>query len=286
MFRFPRRGLAWEGKFAVNLGQTKDNPMKKLIFLLGLLFGLQTQAKLIIISDIDDTLKQTDVLNKLDLIQNAIVGEKPFHWMPSVFSEIQKFHQEKASISYISSSVDCITNQSKWIKKHGFPEGKVIQRTCKKGEISYQVPGKNYKILVITKTLMNLPVGQDHEIYLFGDNGQHDAEVYQYIKGAFPQLKIHAFIRDIRVEATKIHPVLSLKKLDGIQYFLTELDFFNMPEFAFMDLELKSRMIEEDQKNKLMADYLPLTLSKRFYKAGYRKLYALKLSKNLLEQYY
>lgn len=260
--------------------------MKKLIFLMSLALGFTAQARLVIISDIDDTLKQTDVLNKLDTVQNAIVGEKAFQWMPKIFSEIEKHHNQKATMIYVSSSLDCISKQSKWLSKHGFPKGTVYQRTCKSGEIDYQVPGRDYKILVISKELMLLPAGEEHEIYMFGDNGQHDPDIYQFIKNAYPNIKIKPYIRDIRVEATQIHPALSVKKLSGINYFLSEVDLFTAPDFFFLDPELKSKMLEDDEQNKLLADYLPLTLSKRFCKAGYRKFYGKKLAKNLIQQYY
>ncbi|MFZ4714985.1 MAG: phosphatase domain-containing protein [Bacteriovoracaceae bacterium] len=261
--------------------------MKKMTFLVGLLLSLSLQAKVLIITDIDDTVKQTNVSNVFSMILSNFGGTKDFPHMKDVFREIAEHHKnEKIEITFTSGSIKCVTNQKKWLSKREFPAGLLIQRRCNNGEFSYRVPTKDFKIKAVSSLLRQLDQS-NHEIYLFGDSGEKDPEVFKAIQEAFPHLNFHVFIRDISAKAVYFDDRLPQIKVEGNNYFLTELDLYNFPDFNFLSNQLKDSLKADLKDGKLFASYQDNILAKRLHKeAGLKKKESKELANTLLRNYY
>lgn len=241
--------------------------MNLLTLLVGFLFSFGLQAKVVIFTDVDDTIKQTNVLSKAAAISSTFTSKtKAFPHMKTLFEEIKAHHaNEVVEIYYVSGSVKCITNQKKWLEKNGFMPGTLFQRQCKKGEDAYPKPTKEYKVGVIARTLRSLNKGE-HHVYLFGDNGQHDAEVYAEVQEILPHFNYHPFVRDIATKSFPFDERLSVIKVAKVNYFLTEIELINSPDFDFLTDDYKALVAKDLKEDKLMASYLDETLAKRFEK--------------------
>lgn len=267
--------------------------MKKFLFITSFLIVTAFQglsASVIVFTDIDDTIKQTDVLNKGNTLKHTLLGTKSFENMSLLFDKMINYYEEKnetVSFYYVSGSLKCITNQKKWLKKNGFPFGQVIQRGCLTSVNGPRTPTYNYKVNTIGRILSQVESAQNLKVFAFGDNGQHDAHVYETIKKFFPKLTIHAYVRDIATKAFNFHPQLSKEKVPTINYFLTEKEFFNDLRLPFIDEEFKQTVENDLKYGELFADYLCLTLSKRITnELHYQKWYAKQMAHEILEKYY
>src|SRR5690606_17971164 len=90
---------------------------------------LNAQAKFVIISDIDDTIKKTHLVNPLKAIISFAKNEDgPYPYLRNIISDLLLAHEE-ATIIYLSSSYENIYNATNWLLEHQFPPGLVFQRT-------------------------------------------------------------------------------------------------------------------------------------------------------------
>ena len=260
--------------------------MKKTSFVVGLLLSLSLQAKVLIITDIDDTIKQTNVLNSLAAAMSTFGKTPDFQHMKTIFKEIADHHKnEKIEITYTSGSLKCITNQPKWLAKKEFPAGLILQRRCNNGEFSFHVPTKDFKVKAISSLLRQLPDEENH-IYMFGDSGEFDPEAYKAVQDLFPQFQYHVFIRDIGAKGLHYDDRLKEIKVEKNNYFLSELDLYKYPDFSFLSSGLKSSLEADLKDHKLLAKYHSKNLAKRLHKEAKLKLKeAHQVADQILENY-
>eukprot|EP00122_Pirum_gemmata_P019580 Pgem_evm1s18324 len=139
-----------------------------------------------VISDIDDTIKITEVTNVNQMIQNTLNRE--FRTVPGM-SELYQSWQHIADFHYLSSSPWQLYNElNKFLRKFRFPAGTIHLR--KLSELAtYKMSNKvknwfvktgldPYKPNGINGIMTDFP---QRKFVLIGDSGEHDPEVYATI---------------------------------------------------------------------------------------------------------
>lgn len=149
-----------------------------------------------VISDIDDTIKVSNVLDKKGLIKNTFV--KPFEateGFPDYYAKLQK---QGAYFHYVSASPWQIYPSLKPFMDKHYPQGTVYLRKFRLKDSSlldFLKPSVEYKTKQIQHIIQRYP---KHQFILMGDSGEHDPEVYADIYQQFPK-KIQA----IKIRAVK-----------------------------------------------------------------------------------
>ncbi len=140
-----------------------------------------------IVSDLDDTIKITNVKSKLHFI-NSLFGRKGFVAMPELYDSVLA-HNDGSELYIVSASPKYIGSSVKaFLKKRKYPANRVILKTSEfKNKFEY-------KVSAITKILSQ----DNNETYiLVGDDTQKDPEVYEAIQQQFSNKVEAVYIRSI-----------------------------------------------------------------------------------------
>jgi len=150
--------------------------MKSIIFALALVLIGQSwaQAKTILISDIDDTIKISHVLDKTEMTKNARRTDNLFAGMNSLY-RILSAENPDLEVYYVSNAPPWLMRKkhTEFLTKNGFPmtEGSLKMRP--------DVTDKEFKVKMISSII-------DQEkpttVIMVGDNGEHDTELYSQIE--------------------------------------------------------------------------------------------------------
>lgn len=163
--------------------------MKKSILLsLGLLASFNLWSQSILVSDIDDTIKVSYVLDKdstaanLPMLRNAFIG------MPELYHEIADVDGMKA-VKYLSNAPRRVIGKvhQKFLVVNDFPDGELVARSF------YDLTkGNKHKIESIRRFIS---IYEPKEMILIGDNGEGDAVVYSTITNQYQNIPTLTYIR-------------------------------------------------------------------------------------------
>ena len=160
------------------------------INLVCIIFLLTTQpafSNTLVISDIDDTIKLTNVLNKTDAVINGIFSKKAFSGMTELY---QIFNKDNDDIYYLSGSPAILKEVvSGFLGYNNFPQSKRL--ILKNDSLSTY----DYKVMNIRKLIAKL---NPEKLILIGDDTQYDPEVYQTIFEENPKAVISIYIRAVK----------------------------------------------------------------------------------------
>lgn len=149
-----------------------------------------------VISDIDDTVKISNVLDKKELIKNTFVN--PYQVTKGFPNYYRYLKQEGAYFHYVSASPWQLYPSLKPFMEKNYPQGSYSLRNFRLKDSSlfkFLKPSSDYKIKAISKIIQRYP---KHSYILIGDSGEHDPEVYAEIYKRFPD-KIKAIkIRKVK----------------------------------------------------------------------------------------
>lgn len=140
-----------------------------------------------VISDIDDTVKVTEVFHGVTaVLRNTFLKTfRPVHGMASLFKGWQE--AQGASFHYVSKSPpELFDPLSEFLEREGFPVSSL--HLC-------PLLGKsraNFKLRQVTSLLKQFP---GRKFLLVGDSGEKDAEVYAQLLREHPGQVLKAFIR-------------------------------------------------------------------------------------------
>ena len=227
--------------------------MKKILFFL-LICGNAFSAQLVLISDIDDTIKITGVKDpKMMLAYGA--RDEEFFGMSSLYNfflcnQGSKDCVQTGGKGVFDKNMIYVTGQpgklsllgDKFLRKNKYP-------------LAFNLMGKearqstlDFKKEIIEKYIkMSSP---NNKYILVGDNGEYDAQVYQYIKGKYKERVLATFIHMLYPPAGDKHLLLS-----GQIAYLTSVDlavhFFNMNQ---IDGDSLQKIIDAGNKELLNKD--------------------------------
>ncbi len=141
------------------------------------------ETGLSVISDIDDTIKVSEVLDKKKLIKNTFVNPyKITEGFPEYYKKLEK---QGAYFHYVSASPWHLHPSIKPFMDEHYPKGTVALRNFRLKDsslLAFMKPSTEYKIARIESIIKRYP---KHQFILIGDSGEHDPEVYANIYQQF-----------------------------------------------------------------------------------------------------
>ena len=150
-----------------------------------------------VISDIDDTIKITQVRNRAAALRNTFL--EPFKAVPGMAEVYQKWRQEtNAVFFYVSASPwQLFLPLSDFILSAKFPEGPFFLKDFRWKDRTFfnlfENPEK-YKPKMIEPLLKRFP---NRQFILVGDSGESDPEIYGALARRFPVQISRIFIREV-----------------------------------------------------------------------------------------
>lgn len=153
-----------------------------------------------IISDIDDTIKLSEVTDKKELLANTFIRE--FRAVPGMANIYNQWSSQGAVFHYVSSSPwQLYQSLNEFMVDTGFPHGSFQLRNFRVKDQSFIAlfqSSYEYKIRNIEKLLNTFP---KRKFLLIGDSGENDPAIYAEIATRFPKQVYKIIIRDVGVEA-------------------------------------------------------------------------------------
>jgi len=167
----------------------------------GQIFPLEAEG-VSVISDIDDTIKITEVRDKEATLQNTFLRE--FRAVPGMAEFYRQLTPSNdVAFHYISASPWQLYGPlAKFIAANEFPDGTFELKRFRLKDRSFfslfSDPEK-YKPSVIEPLLRQFP---KRRFILIGDSGERDPEIYGALARKFPEQIIRIYIREVTKEAT------------------------------------------------------------------------------------
>ncbi len=153
-----------------------------------------------VISDIDDTIKISNVRNRKELLRNTFCRPyEPVAGMAVVYRNWEK--NSGARFHYVSASPwQLYVPLTEFIQSRGFPDGichfKLFRWKDQTALDLFKSPEK-YKLATIVPLLKLFP---HRKFVLVGDSGEKDPEIYGEIAREFPEQIVRILIRDVTSE--------------------------------------------------------------------------------------
>lgn len=159
--------------------------MKTFIYLgLVLVPQLLWANTVLLVTDIDDTIKVSHVLDKNSMVANTIATRNAFMGMPELYQALVKLPGAHP-MQYLSNAPEWLMKRShaKFVRINEFPEGVLV--------LSKKTFAKNHKVDAIREMIKKYA---PTSMILIGDNGEKDNEVYDQIRREFPSIAGHTYI--------------------------------------------------------------------------------------------
>jgi phosphatidate phosphatase APP1 len=149
-----------------------------------------------VISDIDDTIKISDVLNRKELVKNTFI--RPYRDVPGMKDLYSQWASRGYAFHYVSGSpMQLYEPLREFLAEKGFPETSIHLKSFRmktSGIIEFLRSSQiEYKTGVIESILRDFP---ERKFILVGDSGEQDPEVYAWICARHEGQIIGIFIRD------------------------------------------------------------------------------------------
>ncbi len=159
-------------------------------------------AGLSVISDIDDTIKISDVTDKKALLANTFL--KPFEAASGMVTTYRRLAGAGAVFHYVSSSPwQLYPALREFMDASEFPLGSFHLKLFRLNDESFLnlfKSSRESKPPIIEALLDAYP---QREFILIGDSGEHDPEIYGEIARRHPERIRHIYIRKVTPETTK-----------------------------------------------------------------------------------
>lgn len=150
--------------------------------------SISASAATLLVSDMDDTIKVSYVLDKDSVVANVAMVHNVFIGMPELYKAISQIPEVKG-IKYLSNAPKKIIGDlhETFLKLNQFPKGEFVARSW------YDLrTGNSHKVNSLRKFIKQY---DPKELILIGDNGESDAEVYAQIRSEFPKILGPTYIR-------------------------------------------------------------------------------------------
>ena len=148
-----------------------------------------------IISDIDDTIKISNVKDKQALLANTFL--RPFRAVPGMAEIYRKWAGQGAVVHYLSASPwQLYPALAEFIVQSGFPAGSFHLKNIRlKDETFFNLfsSQEEYKKPLVEQLLKTYP---GRRFILIGDGGEEDPEIFASVARSYPNQVLRVLIRD------------------------------------------------------------------------------------------
>lgn len=152
-----------------------------------------------VISDVDDTIKISNVLDKKELMHNTFVRE--FEAVPGMSTLYHYWHTQGADFHYVSASPwQLYPALTGFLQRAGYPHGSFHMKQFRVKDESFHnlfISPLEYKVPLISELILAYP---QRQFILVGDSGEKDPEVYAEILRRFPAQIKKIYIRNVTGE--------------------------------------------------------------------------------------
>jgi len=167
-----------------------------------------------VISDIDDTIKESAVGNRRELLLNTFLRD--FRTVDGMVDVYRGWHEAGADFHYISSSPwQLFQPLHQMQRQFGLPPGTMHLRNFRLRDQLFKkllVLRRRGKATEIKRLVRNLPL---RKFILVGDSSEKDPEIYRKICRAHPDQIIGVFIRNVSSRPLDWERTLRLKQVAG-----------------------------------------------------------------------
>jgi hypothetical protein len=163
--------------------------------------ALWERTGITVISDIDDTIKKTNVRDRKAMLRNTFL--QAYEPVPGMAELYRRWADERgAQFCYVSASPwQLFEPLSQFIQTNGFPEGAFFMKRVRWKDQTllnlFQDP-ESYKQPVIRALLRKFP---RREFVLVGDSGERDPEAYGQLARKYPNQITQVLIRNVTDES-------------------------------------------------------------------------------------
>jgi hypothetical protein len=166
----------------------------------GEVFFLEEEG-LSVISDIDDTIKISEVRDRHAMLRNAFLRElAPVPGMAEFYQMLARSNH--AQFHYVSASPwQLYEPLAEFVNAHGFPHGTFALKEFRwknRNFLSLFSNPEKYKPTVIEPLLKRFP---QRRFILIGDSGERDPEIYAALARKYPRQIVRIYIRDVTGES-------------------------------------------------------------------------------------
>jgi phosphatidate phosphatase APP1 len=187
-----------------------------------------------VISDIDDTIKISEVRDREALLLNTFC--RPFKAAPGMAELYRDWAKRGAQFHYVSASPwQLYVPLAEFVAKADFPAGTFHMKDFHVKDRTFLAllgDPQAYKLKVIVPMLERFP---DRRFVLVGDSGEKDPEVYGVLGRKFPQQVVAILIRNVTGEnRAEIRYKNAFRELPNERWLL----FDHPKELAHFDLGL------------------------------------------------
>ena len=161
--------------------------------------NLIERTGLSIISDVDDTVRVTQVRSRRDLLDNTFSRE--WRAVPDVAELLTRYHKAGASVHYVSSMPWQLYPEFETLQHAAhLPQGSVHFRSLRVSQLNTFLDAEaslQHKLSHLNMILGHFP---QRKFILLGDSGERDPEVYAQIYAAHPKQVVQIWIRNVSGE--------------------------------------------------------------------------------------
>lgn len=148
-----------------------------------------------VISDLDDTIKISEVASRRALLQNTFLRE--FRPVPEMAALYQEWEKKSAAFHYVSASPwQLYPPVHRFLETNGFPRGSLSMKSFRWKDSSFFdlfVKNDEIKRPFIESIFRSFP---ERKFILVGDTGELDASLYASLARAFPKQVWRIYIRN------------------------------------------------------------------------------------------
>ena len=174
------------------------------------------EAELLVVSDIDDTVIDTQVTRRLRRAEAMFLSDirerRPFPDTASLYRALQQGAKDGTQnpVAYVSSSPwNLYEHLELFLDTHGFPKGPILLRDWGLHRHGFAPDGSHqHKLEKIATVLSLLP---DLPVLLLGDSSQEDPVHYQEISRRYPERVVGVLIRRVHSKPTRLERLESVK---------------------------------------------------------------------------
>jgi hypothetical protein len=163
---------------------------------------LLEDAGVSVVSDIDDTIKVTEIQNRQELLANTFLRE--FRPVPGMAGVFERWAKSGAAFHYLSAGPWQLHGVlTEFLEQHGFPAGSLYMRAFRWKDTDFfslfSAPDR-HKHANIEPIIRSFP----HRRFMFvGDSGEQDPEIYGAFGRKYPNQVAAIYIRDVTGEKPK-----------------------------------------------------------------------------------